>query len=118
MGPVNYITTIINPRAPGMTWFRMPLSVWALFITAILAVLALPVLQGAAIMLLFDQTFPTHFFDPAAGGQALLWHHLVWFFRDPKLYILILPAMGMVSDIIANGSRHPIVGDPSIVCAN
>src|SRR2546427_103267 len=68
MGSVNYITTIINHRAPGMTWFRMPLSVWALFITAILAVLALPVLQGAAILLLFDQTIGTHFFDPAAGG--------------------------------------------------
>src|SRR5438132_5565127 len=78
MGSVNYITTVINHRAPGMTWFRMPLSVWALFITAILAVLALPVLQGAAILLLFDQTIGTHFFDPAAGGQALLWQHLFW----------------------------------------
>ncbi len=117
MGSVNYITTIINLRAPGMTWFRMPLSVWALFITAILAVLALPVLQGAAIMLLFDQTFPTHFFDPAAGGQALLWQHLFWFFGHPEVYILILPAMGMVSDIIANGSRKPIFGYHSMVFA-
>src|SRR6266516_1849272 len=103
MGSVNYITTIINHRAPGMYWFRMPLSVWALFITAILAVLALPVLQGAAIMLLFDQSIGTHFFDPVAGGQALLWQHLFWFFGHPEVYILILPAMGMVSDIIANG---------------
>src|SRR2546426_1069679 len=70
LGSLNYITTVINHRAPGMTWFRMPLSVWALFITAILGVLALPVLQGAAIMLLFDQTLGTHFFDPVAGGQA------------------------------------------------
>src|SRR5206468_9235097 len=85
MGSVNYITTIINLRAPGMTWFRMPLSVWALFITAILAVLALPVLQGAAIMLLFDQTIHTHFFDPIAGGQALLWQHLFWFFGHPEV---------------------------------
>jgi cytochrome c oxidase subunit 1 len=117
MGSVNYITTIINHRAPGMTWFRMPLSVWSLFITAILAVLALPVLQGAAIMLLFDQTLGTHFFDPGAGGQALLWQHLFWFFGHPEVYILILPAMGMVSDIIANGSRKPIFGYHSMVFA-
>src|SRR5206468_1252066 len=117
MGSVNDITTIINLRAPGMTWFRMPLWVWALFITAILAVLALPVLQGAAIMLLFDQSLGTHFFDPGAGGQALLWQHLFWFFGHPEVYILILPAMGMVSDIIANGSRKPIFGYHSMVFA-
>src|SRR5256884_2306629 len=117
MGPVNYIPTIISPRAPGMTWFRMPLSVWALFITAILAVLALPVLQGAAILLLFDQTIGTHFFDPVAGGQALLWQHLFWFFGHPGVYILILPAMGMVPDIISNGSRKPIFGYHSMVFA-
>src|SRR5438034_10303429 len=72
LGSLNYISTIINNRAPGMTWFRLPLSVWSLFITAILGLLALPVLSGAAIMLLFDQVLNTHFFDPAAGGQALL----------------------------------------------
>src|SRR6266540_695978 len=117
LGSLNYITTIINHRAPGMTWFRMPLSVWALFITAILSVLALPVLQGAAIMLMFDQTIGTHFFDPLAGGQALLWQHLFWFFGHPEVYILILPAMGMVSDIVANGSRKPIFGYHSMVFA-
>jgi cytochrome c oxidase subunit 1 len=117
LGSLNYITTVINNRAPGMTWFRMPLSVWALFITAILGLLALPVLSGAAIMLLFDQTIGTHFFDPAAGGQALLWQHLFWFFGHPEVYILILPAMGMVSDIIANGSRKPIFGYHSMVFA-
>jgi cytochrome c oxidase subunit 1 len=117
LGSVNYITTVINNRAPGMTWFRMPLSVWSLFITAILGLLALPVLSGAAIMLLFDQTIGTHFFDPAAGGQALLWQHLFWFFGHPEVYILILPAMGMVSDIIANGSRKPIFGYHSMVFA-
>jgi cytochrome c oxidase subunit 1 len=117
LGSLNYITTVINNRAPGMTWFRMPLSVWALFITAILGLLALPVLSGAVIMLLFDQTIGTHFFDPAAGGQALLWQHLFWFFGHPEVYILILPAMGMVSDIIANGSRKPIFGYHSMVFA-
>jgi cytochrome c oxidase subunit 1 len=117
LGSLNYISTVINHRAPGMTWFRMPLSVWALFITAILGVLALPVLQGAAILLLFDQTIGTHFFDPMAGGQALLWQHLFWFFGHPEVYILILPAMGMVSDIIANGSRKPVFGYHSMVFA-
>ena len=117
LGSLNYITTIINNRAPGMTWFRMPLSVWALFITAILGLLALPVLSGAVIMLLFDQTIGTHFFDPVAGGQALLWQHLFWFFGHPEVYILILPAMGMVSDIISNGSRKPIFGYHSMVFA-
>src|SRR2546428_347428 len=117
LGSLNYITTIINNRAPGMTWFRMPLSVWSLFITAILGLLALPVLSGAVIMLLFDQTIGTHFFDPVAGGQALLWQHLFWFFGHPEVYILILPAMGMVSDIIANGSRKPIFGYHSMVFA-
>ena len=117
LGSLNYITTVINNRAPGMTWFRMPLSVWALFVTAILGLLALPVLSGAGIMLLFDQTIGTHFFDPVAGGQALLWQHLFWFFGHPEVYILILPAMGMVSDIIANGSRKPIFGYHSMVFA-
>src|SRR5579884_71932 len=117
LGSLNYITTVINNRAPGMTWFRLPLSVWALFITANLGLLALPVLSGAAIMLLFDQILGTHFFDPAAGGQALLWQHLFWFFGHPEVYILILPAMGMVSDIIANGSRKPIFGYHSMVFA-
>src|SRR3989442_1469330 len=117
LGSLNYITTIINNRAPGMRWFRLPLSVWSLFITAILGLLALPVLSGAAIMLLFDQIIGTHFFDPGAGGQALLWQHLFWFFGHPEVYILILPAMGMVSDSIANGSRKPIFGYHSMVFA-
>jgi cytochrome c oxidase subunit 1 len=117
LGAVNYITTVINLRAPGMTWFRLPLSIWALFITAILVLLAIPILAGGAIMLLFDQTIGTHFFKPATGGQVLLWQHLFWFFGHPEVYILILPAMGMVSDIIANGSRKPVFGYESMVFA-
>src|SRR5918911_2312264 len=117
MGSFNYITTVINLRAPGMNWFRLPLSIWALFVTACLVLLAIPVLSGAAILLLFDQTIGTHFFDPVAGGQPLLWQHLFWFFGHPEVYILILPAMGMVSDIIANGSRKPIFGYTSMVLA-
>jgi len=117
LGSLNYITTVINNRAAGMTWFRMPLSVWALFITAILGLLAVPVLAGAAIMLLFEQILGTHFFDPAYGGQPILWQHLFWFFGHPEVYILILPAMGMVSELIANGSRKPIFGYHSMVFA-
>jgi len=117
LGSVNYITTVINNRAPGMTWFRLPLSVWSLFITAILALLVMPILSAALIMLLFDQTLGTHFFLPAGGGQPLLWQHLFWFFGHPEVYILILPAMGMVSEIIASGSRKPIFGYHSMVYA-
>ncbi len=117
LGATNYITTIITMRAPGRTWFRMPLSIWSLFITAILTLLAIPILSGAAIMLLFDQTIGTTFFLPPEGGQPLLWQHLFWFFGHPEVYILILPAMGMVSDIIANGSRKPIFGYHSMVYA-
>jgi cytochrome c oxidase subunit 1 len=117
LGSLNYITTVINNRTAGMTWFRMPLSVWALFITAILGLLAVPVLAGAAIMLLFEQILGTHFFDPAAGGQPILWQHLFWFFGHPEVYILILPAMGIVSELVANGSRKPIFGYHSMVFA-
>ncbi len=117
LGAFNYITTVINMRAPGMTWFRLPLSIWGLFITAILVLLAMPILSGALIMLLFDQTIGTHFFLPEGGGQPLLWQHLFWFFGHPEVYILILPAFGMVSDIIANGSRKPIFGYYSMVLA-
>ncbi len=117
LGSFNYITTIVNMRAPGMNWFRLPLSIWSLFITAILVLLAMPVLSGAIIMLLFDQTLGTHFFRPDTGGQPLLWQHLFWFFGHPEVYILILPGMGMASDIIANGARKPIFGYTSMVIA-
>jgi cytochrome c oxidase subunit I len=115
MGAVNYITTIINMRAPGMHFFRMPLTVWALFITAILQLMATPVLAAALGMLLFDRTLGTHFFSPAGGGQVLLWQHLFWFYSHPAVYIMILPAMGFVSDILATFSRKPIFGYRAMV---
>jgi cytochrome c oxidase subunit 1 len=117
MGSVNYITTVINMRAPGMTWFRMPLPTWSLFITATLILLAIPVLTGALIMLLFDQTIGTGFFKPELGGEPLLWQHLFWFFGHPEVYILILPAMGFTSEIISAGSRKPIFGYHAMVLA-
>jgi cytochrome c oxidase subunit 1 len=122
MGSVNYITTIINMRAPGMTLFRMPMTTWAMFITAILQAMALPVLTVALILQLLDKTLNTTFFLPPGGlglgnlrtgpggGQPLLWQHLFWFYSHPAVYIMILPAMGMVSDIISTFSRKPLFG--------
>jgi cytochrome c oxidase subunit 1 len=110
MGSINYITTIINMRAPGMTFFRLPLTVWSLFVVAILLLLALPVLTSALGMLLFDRMLGTSFFLPEGGGQPLLWQHLFWFFGHPEVYILILPAMGIASDVLATFARKPIFG--------
>jgi cytochrome c oxidase subunit I len=115
MGAINYITTVINMRAPGMTYFRMPLVVWSLFITAILLLLALPVLMSATAMLLFDRTLGTHWFLPEGGGEPLLWQHLFWFFGHPEVYILILPAMGVASEILPVGARKPIFGYHAMV---
>ncbi|HUF88696.1 MAG TPA: cbb3-type cytochrome c oxidase subunit I [Gemmatimonadota bacterium] len=117
MGAVNYITTIVNMRAPGMKWMRLPLPIWALFITAILVLLAIPVLTGALILLLFDQTLGTTFFLPPDGGQPLMWQHLFWYFGHPEVYILILPAMGLVSEVLSNGARKPIFGYKFMVWA-
>src|SRR5437870_3193861 len=121
MGSVNYMTTIIQMRAPGMSFFRMPMTVWAMFITAILQAFALPVLTAALFMQVMDRTIGTGFFIPeglivnnasagSGGGQPLLWQHLFWFYSHPAVYIMILPAMGMVSDIISTFSRKPLFG--------
>lgn len=129
MGSVNYMTTIINMRAPGMTLFRMPLTIWGMFITAILQAFALPVLTAAGFMQLFDrfafggwlEGIHTVFFTPAGlvvnnaeptvgGGQPLLWQHLFWFYSHPAVYIMLLPAMGMTSDMLACMCRKPIFG--------
>lgn len=110
MGSINYITTVVNMRAPGMTWFRLPLMIWSLFITAILLLLALPVFTSALAMLLFDRMAGTHFFLPQGGGEPLLWQHLFWFFGHPEVYILVLPAMGVTSDVLSTFSRKPIFG--------
>jgi len=117
MGSINYITTIINMRAPGMTFFRLPLTIWSLFIVAILLLLAFPVIASALALMLFDRLAGTSFFSPVGGGEPLLWQHLFWFFGHPEVYILILPGMGMVSDMLAVFSRKPIFGYKSMVYA-
>jgi cytochrome c oxidase subunit I len=122
LGAVNFITTTIQLRAPGMTWFRLPFFVWAQFITAFLLLLAFPALQAAAVLQGMDRLADTSFFlpsglvvggqpvDRAGGGNALLWQHLFWFLAHPEVYVLVLPAMGIIAEVIANNTRKPLWG--------
>lgn len=127
LGAVNFIATIIQLRAPGMTWMRMPFFVWAQFVTAFLLLLAFPPLETAGLMQLMDKVFHTSFFLPtglivggspadiSGGGSPLLWQHLFWFLGHPEVYVLILPAIGMVAEIIANNIRKPLYGYKTMV---
>lgn len=125
MGAVNYVTTIVKMRAPGLTMFRMPLTIWALLIAALLQLFALPVLTAASMMQISDRVFQSGFFTPtnlvinqinpegagaAAGGQPLLWQHLFWFYSHPAVYIMVVPAMGLASDILSVHARKPVFG--------
>jgi cytochrome c oxidase subunit 1 len=109
-GALNFIVTTLNMRAPGMTFNRMPLFVWTNLVTSFLIVFAFPSLTVAQIMLFFDRQFATNFFNPNGGGDPLLWQHLFWFFGHPEVYIMILPAMGIISEVLPTFSRKPIFG--------
>jgi cytochrome c oxidase subunit 1 len=117
MGGVNFITTIINLRAPGMKLMRMPLFTWMTFVTSFLLVTALPVIAVALILLAFDRFFATNFFVASSGGDPILWQHLFWIFGHPEVYILVLPAFGVISDVIPTFSRKPLFGYPVVVYA-
>src|SRR5690606_8880969 len=127
MGGLNYVTTILQARAPGMTLMRMPLSLWGIFIATIMGLLAFPALLVSAIMMLLDKTLATSFFMPAlvslgenldySSGSPLLFQHLFWFFGHPEVYIVALPAFGMVSDVLATHARKNIFGYRMMVWA-
>src|SRR5438128_4826353 len=112
---INFIVTILNLRAPGMTFMRMPVFTWMMLVTAFLTLFAMPIITAALIMVYFDRNFGTNFFQPANGGDPLLYQHLFWLFGHPEVYILILPGMGIVSEILPVFSRKPLFGYPVVV---
>ena len=118
LGALNVTVTIANMRAPGMGWGRLPLFCWSMIAQAIMIVLTLPVIAGAVTLLLTDRHFGTCFFDPACGGSAMLWQHLFWFFGHPEVYIMILPAFGVISEVLPVFARKPIFGYKAIAASS
>src|SRR5947207_14279426 len=104
-------------RAPGLTMFRLPILVWTVLVTSVLVLMATPVFTSALIMLFIDRNYGGHFFDPATGGNAILWQNVFWFYSHPAVYIMVLPAMGMISEILPVFSRKPLFGYKAFVFA-
>src|ERR1700759_3205250 len=117
VGAINFYATIVNMRAPGMSWGRLPLFIWAILVYAVLLIIALPVVAAAVTMLLTDRHYGTHWFDPTAHGSPVLWQHLFWFFGHPEVYIMILPGFGIISEVIPGFSRKPIFGYKAIAAS-
>jgi cytochrome c oxidase subunit 1 len=117
LGAINFTATIHNMRAKGMGWGRMPIFVWTVLVYSYLLILALPVVAAAVTMLLTDRHFNTSFFDATAGGDPLLWQHLFWFFGHPEVYIMVLPAFGMISEVLPVFARKPIFGYKAVVAS-
>jgi cytochrome c oxidase subunit 1 len=118
MGGVNFVTTIVWMRAPGMTFFRMPLLVWTVLSAQLLQLFCLPSLTGALVLLLFDLTWGTHFFTPLKSGDPIIYQHLFWFYSHPAVYVMALPAFGIFSEIIPAFSRNPLFGYRSVALAS
>jgi cytochrome c oxidase subunit 1 len=117
LGAVNFITTIFNMRAPGMTMFRMPLFTWTILVTSLLVLLATPVFTSALVLLLIDRNLGGSFFNPANGGIAILWQNVFWFYSHPAVYVMVLPGMGIISDVLPVFSRKPLFGYKAFVFA-
>ena len=112
---LNFIVTIINLRAPGMTMMRLPVFTWMTLVTSFLIILAFPAITIALVEIMMDRLFGTNFFEVSNGGMPILWQHLFWIFGHPEVYILILPAMGIISEILPTFSRKPLFGYPIVV---
>src|SRR5256885_704671 len=117
LGGGNFLTTIFKIRAPGLTMFRLPILVWAVLVTRVLVLMGQPVYPRASFMLSMGRNYGGHFFDPATGGNAILWQNVFWFYSHPAVYVMVLPAMGMVSEILPGFSRKPLFGYKAFVFA-
>jgi cytochrome c oxidase subunit 1 len=117
LGAINFYATIVNMRAPGMSWSRLPLFCWSILTYSLLLICAIPVIAGAVTLLLTDRHFGTHFYDASNGGSPLLWQHLFWFFGHPEVYIMVLPGFGIVSEVLPVFARKPIFGYKAIAAA-